>query len=125
MPGRGWLVSNETPTGTIRRAASLMRERAEAATSGPWRAASGAHDGIAYPCILTANGNPADPQTWLMATGIAGSRQGPDAAHAASMHPGVGLALAEWLDAAAQAWDEGLLWDEALNVAHVYLGSTV
>jgi len=115
---------SETVQETIRRAAKLMRERAQAATPGPWRAAKGDFAGVTYPCILTAAGDPADPETWLMATGTAGSRQEPDATHAASMHPGVGLALAEWLDAAAQMWDEGLLWDEPLHLSFTYLGET-
>jgi hypothetical protein len=34
-------VSDTTPAETIRRAASLMRERAEAATEGPWHPVAG------------------------------------------------------------------------------------
>ena len=35
---------------------------------------------------------------------------------------GVALPIAKWLDEAAQAWDEGIVWDAAEDVALAYLG---
>jgi hypothetical protein len=37
------------------------------------------------------------------------------------LSPALRDALAEWLDAAADAWDEGMEWDEALAVARACL----
>lgn len=110
---------------TIRRAATLMRERATAniITPGPWGFAGvdgqgfavhrGEHDTVA----LYANR--------------------PDAEHIASWHPDVALPVADWLENAAedldmQAPDGDLVknWDmrvhingaKALVVARAYLG---
>lgn len=86
------------PAAELRAAAQLLREHAAAATPGPWRTRGD------YPETVysdTASG---------IVDVIAGSRWGGeasvfdnehDAAWIAVMHPGIGEALADWLDATA------------------------
>lgn len=89
---------------TLRKAAQLMRERAKAATPGPWRVSG--HDVVnEYEQIA---------ETWLKV----------DAEHIAGMHRGVALAVADWLDFAAQNF--GYRGEaeaaHAFAVARAYLG---
>jgi len=114
----------ETPSATIRRAAAQLKAGAGAATEGPWRAVTGIFAGSQYPAVIKANGDPQDPDTWLLATGNGGGDNEADAAWVASMHPLLGLDLAELLDAAADWWDEGVEWPEVLTVARRFLGET-
>ena len=76
-------------TKTLRRAAALMRERAEAATSGPWHVAF--IDGR-LPCVVAPGGLVAE-------SGTPGKA---DMEHAASWHPLVAKAFAVLLDEAAR-----------------------
>jgi hypothetical protein len=112
----------ESPAETLRRAAKRMRERAGTATPGPWRPVAGIWQSETFAAVIGPKGVPENAETWLMATGHGAASQEADADHASSWHPGVALAVAEWLDAAAQAWDERMEWDEALIVARAYLG---
>ena len=86
----------------LRRAAALMRERAEAATPGRWEHVEAFHasfvcfparddlDTVAATKILRADNRP-------------GRRKDKrDAAHIASWHPAVALAVADWLEAVAE-----------------------
>lgn len=95
----------ENPAETMRRAAAQMRERAEAATPGPWKHAPGSWLGETYAAVLDTGGIPQDPTTWLMATGRGGPSREADAVHAASWHPLVALAVADWLDREAALLD--------------------
>lgn len=120
---------------TLRRAASLMRERAEAVGEGPWESYSLPDAG---------------PDRWTMTgVGVVGDEMGhrveamfrPDAEHIASWHPAVALVVADWLETAgADLWAHGplcecgsgchdcddSLWQphvrRALAVARAYLG---
>ena len=77
----------------LRAAATLLRERAEAATPGPWFVEEDDWD-----VHVLAN----DPHIQIP-YGVArdlGDRDG-DAAYIAAMHPLVGLAVAGWLDTIA------------------------
>ena len=94
---------SETPAETIRRATTLMRRRGELVPPSPWFSA--VHD------VTTHDGLDV----------IASSGLTVRAQYVASWHPAVALAVAEWLEASAQAWDEGMEWDEALAVAGAYL----
>lgn len=110
----------------LRRAAALMRERAEAATPGPWlnRRGPGEH-------VLVVNG--------VVNVETANPRE--DRRHIASWHPAIALAVADWLDlSASDAWAWGPMcpcgdvcddcddnsWEQharkALAVARAYLG---
>lgn len=98
----------------LRRAAYLMRERANAVGEGPWES---------YPLP------DAGPNRWTMTgVGVAGDDMGhrtetmfrPDAEHIASWHPAVALAVADWLDAEFDhPWGPTF---EAITVAETYLG---
>lgn len=84
----------------LREAARVLRERAEAATPGPWLA-------------MEYDDNPGDEGVALLgaAATVTGShmigyfhvgeqsQMEADGDYARTMHPGVGLALADWLDA--------------------------
>ena len=112
----------------LRQAAATLRERAEAAT----------HPGYGWRLGDTAGANevwaprdPADHDAFMIATTATrlnpapGVRGYADADYIAMMHPGVGLALADWLDVEA-----GYQWttskrrsDAALAVARLINGS--
>jgi hypothetical protein len=101
----------ENPADTIRRAAALMRERAEKATPSPWR--DSAVDGNRY-AALVSDVMPAGRKPgggWDVTEGYGGyligeSVQSQDRQHIASWHPAVALAIAAWLDEAAAREDE-------------------
>src|SRR5450755_4470191 len=73
---------SETSAETRRRAAHLMRERAMEATPGPWE-----HD---------------DAEVIADQESVVDGLNPANAVHIAGMHPGVALALADWLDAEAR-----------------------
>lgn len=116
-----------TPAQELREAAKLMRERAGTQPETAWLVVPPEPDppgvikgGLAK--IVTA-----DVPEWVVARCL------PDAAaHIAGMHPGVALAVADWLDAAA---DQAAMLEaqhawmspesHALKVARAYLGSPV
>ena len=120
---------------TLRRAAAKMRERAEAATPGPWSIVPGASNVWRFP----DEGTPT-----LVVNGVGGNvparsrreARMTDAEHIASWHPAVALAVADWLDSHAEihalrTCDErlfaprrrDLLPCPALALARAYLGS--
>jgi hypothetical protein len=115
-----------TPAMKLRAAAKLMRERAEAATEGPWRPVAGIWQDETFAAVIGPKGIPGDAGTWLMATGHGGASEEANADHAAGMHPGVALAVADWLDEVADDRHPELpAWVEsgALTVARAYLGT--
>jgi hypothetical protein len=107
----------------LRKAAALMRERAEAATNdGQWFAASG----LGGPSVISED----SLGDWL--GNIAERTSEHDAQHIASWHPAVALAVADWLDMVADYVDLALDrrrpgWratvHHAEKVATAYLGS--
>lgn len=107
----------DTPAKTIRRAVTLIRDRAREVPHGPWHwQALGDHG---YPQRVYNES----------AVIVAESFTGPDARMAdaeyiASWHPLVALAVADWLEASAKA-HEGTSVNTAsysLKIALVYLG---
>lgn len=108
----------------LRRAAALMRERAEAASPSPWR----------LECSeMCANVIEADDDEQAVASTWAPSslpdndyrREEGNAAHIASWDPAVALAVADWLDYMSKAHEDGYLkGSHALVVARAYLGET-
>lgn len=97
---------------TLRRAAALMRERARDAIDSPWDAVQGSRG-----TWWVERPNTADIAEQVC--------DGPTAAHIASWHPAVALAVADWLDHEALRLTRG--WGalpHALNVAHAYLRET-
>jgi hypothetical protein len=103
----------------LRTAATLMRERAQMATSGPWHRV--AEIGIATDASSLTHATAHHP------AGLYDSI--PDAEHIASWHPLVALAVADWLESEADrarlAWQTArapLDASRALAVARAYLG---
>lgn len=108
-----------TPVETLREAARLMRERAEAATPGPWTT----HGiGVLAPRerddIAEGPGRIFEAQLPYRS-----ERMRANTAHVVGMHPGVALAVADWLEAEVWASESpGFPEPRALTVARVYLG---
>jgi hypothetical protein len=46
-----------------------IREAEKAATEGPWRAVMGQFGNETFPAVIAGRGDPAKPETWLMAAG--------------------------------------------------------
>lgn len=94
----------------LRRAAALMRERAEAATPGPWSAVprTTTHNvqGHGRSVVVT-------PQTRVSMS---------NTAHIASWHPSVALAVADWLDREATLHESMAGLGDLLNLASKELG---
>lgn len=119
----------ENPAETLRRAAKLMRERAGAATPGPWEhpldydVTHGYHvRGDKHVATRVANCDAGDG-------GIGDEEAAGNANYIASMHPMVGLAAADWLDhTATLIGDNAARFGStqasglALITARVYLG---
>lgn len=113
---------------TLRRAAALMRERAEAATPGPWRVGSEGSEGSR---VNPRTGDKREDSRWIASVnGRVQPEDGRNAEHIASWHPVVALAVADWLDAVAAIIEEhGGFFDiegmgdaSTLAVARTYLG---
>lgn len=106
---------------TLRRAAELMRERAEAATNYPWMASAPGEVWKHYDGQVRAVGFPDD-----FDPSICDVLDNADAQHIASWHPDVALAVADWLDRiGADDRPTSALDREgrsALAVARAYLG---
>lgn len=100
----------------LRAAAALLRERAEAATPGPWEAGENEPLGIMPP----------DFGIWMPEVGHDGAlvEKESDATFIAMMNPTVALAVADWLDcyAAVLATESLIAFDnQALAVADAIL----
>jgi hypothetical protein len=107
-----------TATGAtyLRAAAATLRERAAAATPGLWQHMCLGSEGC---LVLRRYGTIRERGRGRVARFGHKDWQADhaDAEYVATMAPPVAEALACWLDAAAQAWDEGMEWPEALAVA--------
>lgn len=120
----------------LRRAAALMRERAEAATPGPWLADPDTWhphgNPLGYRRVVSGEANPISGiRTPHLHTALLTPPASPedrqaaaDAAHVASWHPAVALAVADWLDACALVVTAapGSTKAHAERVARAYLG---
>jgi hypothetical protein len=112
------------PAGTLRRAAKLMRERAEAASPGPWHQMCMGSEG----CLVLNDGHLRDRKHVSFSGRKEWKADHADATYIASWNPLVAVAVADLLD--KLAWmgelDPGLLsrvgCDEALAIARAYLG---
>lgn len=94
----------ETAAETLRRAATLMRERAEAATDGPWNHMCLGSEGC---LVLRKHGAIRERGRGRVARFGQKDWQADhaDAAFVAAMNPAVAQALAGWLDCAAALID--------------------
>lgn len=109
----------------LRRAAALMRERAEAAQPSPWVAfrARATNPLDRAPVIGVTRDLAVDYDTDLFATQKCRAE---DAEHIASWHPAVALAVADWLEQVAEdgPFLTAQVKDKAATVARAYLGGT-
>ena len=100
----------------LRRAAALMRERAEGAVkptgAGDWFV--GVADDNRYATVRSSGGQ------------VARGMDDDEAEHIASWHPAVALAVADWLEQVAEdgPFLTAQVKDKALAVARAYLGET-
>lgn len=115
---------------TLRKAAALMRERAEAAEQQPWRAYDVSEFISTSPTWevgFTARDD--EPLVGGQGVALANYIEKADAEHIASWHPAVALAVAHWLAECARLWEYGdvgpLMWQQANRVARAYLGEEV
>lgn len=115
----------------LRRAAALMRERAEAATPGPWR--DSYVDGNRYAALVADKPHPDRPKPsaggWAWDEDYGGcvvgeSLMAGDRAHIASWHPILAVAIADWLndEAVGAQTPDGAPTAHAIAVARAYLG---
>lgn len=108
----------------LSKAAETLRKRAEAATDGPW-IPFGTSIGVTVKGCTCAGTAPGYPQheSYCGTDGPIVDASEPDIAYIATMHPGVGLALADWLDdAATWAEETGNVDRHALTVARLING---
>ncbi|AKU15779.1 hypothetical protein [Luteipulveratus mongoliensis] len=96
----------------LREAAKVLRERAAAATAGPWYS-----DPTLYNVVFSGRGSGDD---------VAVSEdfdKRADAEYIATMHPGVGIGMAKLLDERAESWRLDVDYDtDALALADLILG---
>lgn len=98
----------------LREAAALMRERAEAATPGPWERSWDNQ-------MIAGYGSPCDGE---QLADFFDSES--NAVHAASWHPAVALAVADWLEQTAISWhlyENHAIRNTAIVTARAYLGN--
>lgn len=96
-----------TPAEELRAAAARLRALAADATPGPWRQHDTHLGQYGYTAtVLSGKGNDTDLRAWLpsMSHEPWDERRNvwSDAAYIAAMHPGVGAALADWLETEAR-----------------------
>ena len=119
----------------LRKAAALMRERAEAATPGPWRFTDSEAVNDVWEGGMVVVSDDADPIANVQDEWYENDPGEPapvnDAAHIASWHPAVALAVADWLDAEADVDEVAREMggrghteeSQCVAVARAYLGS--
>jgi hypothetical protein len=113
----------ESPADEIRRAAALVREKAEAASPGPWHEMCMGSEG----CQVINDGHLRERKHVSFSGRKEWKADHADAEYVAGMDPLVALAVAGWLESL-----DGIEWSEhhsysdelmyALKVARAYLG---
>lgn len=98
-------MSETSPSIELRTAADLMRQRATAATMGPWKPMVLGSEGY---LVLADWGTVRDRGRYRIARfGMKDwDTDKADAEYVASMHPGVALKIADWLEAVAASYAE-------------------
>ena len=115
----------ETPAEVLRRAATLMRERAEVASPGPWHQMCMGSEG----CSVLNDGHLRERKRVSFSGRKEWKADHADATHIASWHPLVAADFAAVLEAAADEMDadhrDGLMITAAvLKAARTFLGET-
>ena len=112
-------MPDRTPAETLAAAANLLRKRATAdyVQPGPWIV----HKANGF--LRVDNDRDTTREAWTVKSGADLAEEAQGAAdYIALMHPGVGLALADWLDDAAEGDEHGEHNPYALAVARLLLG---
>ena len=113
-------MTNQTPAQELRTAAKKLRAYATEASHrapGPWIV----HE--AYGFLRVDNDRDKTKEAWTVKTGADLAEENrPTAEYIALMHPGVGTALADWMDDAADGDQHGEHDPYALAVARAILG---
>jgi hypothetical protein len=111
-------VPETTPAETLRKAAALMRDRANAAEPGPWTVDTWQGLGGTWAAVMVPLRHPAAPgaKRGLTAMAKLGTQDAGTAGHIASWDPPMALLVADLLDDSA-AYYEGLSANEAAFVA--------
>lgn len=94
-------IPDANPADELRAAAEKLRGRATAATPGPWTIAK--VPPYTDPLLMSGYDETPDDGEVLIAGNV--DVEPGDAAYIAAMHPGVGTALAAWLDETARTYD--------------------
>ena len=119
---------SESPAETVMRAATLMRERAEAASRGPWKSWQEGRDHRGGDSMIaTGDSHPGSGDLYVQVGSGYHAKWEADQDYIAGMHPFVALAVAGWLESLS-----GIEWSEhhsysdelmhALKTARAYLG---
>lgn len=134
-------------TEELREASALMRERAEAASPGPWvqhtaalEADTAVFDGIGNWVTNVDNCANTAERAIIGGESVCSDQAVPNGEHIASWHPAVALAVADWLEREADEHERHVARSikitsirtayaddrarHALAVARAYLGST-
>jgi hypothetical protein len=93
------MTQPDSPAAELRTAAKLLRERASAATPGPWHV----HEANGF--LRVDNARDKTREAWTGKSGADLAEENRDTAEwIALMHPGVGEPLADWLERQAATW---------------------
>jgi hypothetical protein len=92
----------------LRDAAAVLRRQAQAATPGPWRQVEFESRRYGLEYVVTTVKRPVEGRSFPRVLDAEGWSDGKDTTYAATMHPGVGIKLAFWLDYAAECEPEEL-----------------
>ena len=129
-------MTQPTPADLLRAAATNLREAATAATPGPWTwnrwhsddCKPACNDPACFLMIVgsskygvVGDTNTDKPEVFYVERSVQERGEG-DAQYIALMHPGVGTALADWLDSAAEDAEQIGPDPHALAVARSVLG---
>jgi hypothetical protein len=130
----------ESPAVTLRRAASLLKERASAASKGPWKSWQEGRDHEGGDSMIgTKDRDPGSGDLYVQVGHGYHDKWEADQDYIASVHPLFGAAVAGWLDEhgrdaesavhVAGHWNFGSCDDPpgarmALAAARIYLGET-
>ena len=117
----------------LREAATKMRERAEAATPGPWRVGAEGSEGSR---VNPATGDKREDSHWIASVnGRVQPEDGRNAEHIASWHPAIALAVADLIDELLRSLsvfgepaDDDPLWQKptastVVRLSRAYLGN--
>jgi len=105
------VTAAEAPAALLRRAAALMRERANAATLGPWKSYLEGRDHWGGDSFIMTAGDGEDLYVHVQVSSTYNPKFGEDQDHIAAWSPPVALAVADWLEATARDADEFVKMD--------------